>query len=84
MTFEDVHASSPDGKSIECKKDADGPRWAIGQEGEMISRIENRVNVGHMDSSKIRKTTSAFSAIQSSAISTVLNKPQSACKWMDL
>ena len=60
---EDVNASSPDGKSIECKKDADGPRWAIGQEGERISRIEYRVNVGRMedrirdsvDSSKIRK-----------------------------
>jgi predicted metalloprotease with PDZ domain len=59
---EDVHASSPDGKSIDCKKDADGPRWAIGQEGERISRIEYRVNVGRMedrirgsvDSSKIR------------------------------
>ena len=60
---EDVHASSPDGKSVDCKKDADGPRWAIGQEGERISRIEYRVNVGRMedrirdsvDSSKIRK-----------------------------
>ena len=60
---EDVHAFSPDGKSIECKKDADGPRWAIGQEGERISRIEYRVNVGQMEdrlrdsveSSKIRK-----------------------------
>ena len=60
---EDVNASSPDGKSLECKKDADGPRWAIGQEGERISRIEYRVNVGRMedrirdsvDSSKIRK-----------------------------
>jgi predicted metalloprotease with PDZ domain len=60
---EDVKASSPDGKSIECKKDAEGPRWAIGQEGERISRIEYRVNVGRMEdlirdsveSSKIRK-----------------------------
>lgn len=60
---EDVHALSPDGKSIECKKDADGPRWAIGQAGERISRIEYRVNVGRMEdrirdsveSSKIRK-----------------------------
>jgi predicted metalloprotease with PDZ domain len=59
---EDVHAFSPNGKSIECKKDADGPRWTIGQEGEGISRIEYRVNVGRMedqirdslDSSKIR------------------------------
>ncbi len=60
---EDVHAFSPDGKSIDCKQDEDGPRWAIGQEGERISRIEYRVNVGRMedrirdsvDSSRIRK-----------------------------
>lgn len=60
---ENVHAFAPDGKAIECKKDADGPRWAIGQEGEGISRIEYRVNVVRMedrirdsvDSSKIRK-----------------------------
>ena len=60
---EDVHAFSPDGKSIECKKDADGPRWAIGHSAERISRIEYRVNVGRMEdrirdsveSSKIRK-----------------------------
>jgi len=60
---EDVHAFASDDKSIESKKDADGPRWAIGEEGERISRIEYRVNVGRMedrirgsvDSSKIRK-----------------------------
>ena len=60
---EDVHAFASNDKSIECKKDADGPRWAIGEEGERISRIEYRVNVGRMedrirgsvDSSKIRK-----------------------------
>jgi predicted metalloprotease with PDZ domain len=60
---EDVHAFSPDGKDIACKKDADGPRWAIGREGEGISRIEYRVSVGRMEdrirdsveSSKIRK-----------------------------
>jgi predicted metalloprotease with PDZ domain len=60
---EDVQAFSPDGKSIECKKDADGPRWAIGQRSETIERIEYRVNVGRMEdrirdsveSSKIRK-----------------------------
>jgi len=60
---EDVHAFASDDKSIECKKDADGPRWAIGEEGERVSRIEYRVNVGRMedrirgsvDSSKIRK-----------------------------
>jgi len=60
---EDVHAFASDNKSIECKKDADGPRWAIGEEGERVSRIEYRVNVGRMedrirgsvDSSKIRK-----------------------------
>jgi predicted metalloprotease with PDZ domain len=46
---EDVRAFSPDGRSIECKKDADGPRWAIGQEGDKISRIEYRVNVGRME-----------------------------------
>ena len=61
---EDVHAFSPDGKSIECKKDADGPRWAIGEGSERITRIEYRVNVGRMEdrlrdsveSSKIRKS----------------------------
>jgi predicted metalloprotease with PDZ domain len=60
---ENISALSPEGKSIECKKDADGPRWTIGQEGERISRIEYRVNVGRMEdrlrasveSSKIRK-----------------------------
>jgi predicted metalloprotease with PDZ domain len=60
---EDVHAFGPDGKSIQCKKDADGPRWTIGQEGERISRIGYRVNVGRMEdrirnsvgSSKVRK-----------------------------
>ena len=60
---ENVNALSPDGKSIECKKDADGPRWAIGHQGERISRIEYRVNVNRMEdrlrdsveSSKIRK-----------------------------
>jgi predicted metalloprotease with PDZ domain len=60
---EDVHAFSPGGKSIECKKDAEGPRWAIGQRSETIARIEYRVNVGRMEdrirdsveSSKIRK-----------------------------
>jgi predicted metalloprotease with PDZ domain len=60
---ENISALSPDGKSIECKKDADGPRWAIGREGERISRIEYQVNVSRMEdrirasveSSKIRK-----------------------------
>jgi len=60
---EDVHALSSDGKSIECKKDANGPRWAIGHASESVSRIEYRVNVGRMEdrlrdsveSSKIRK-----------------------------
>jgi len=59
---ENVRAFSADGKSVECKKDADGPRWAIGQQGESIARIEYRVNVGRMEdrirdsveSSKIR------------------------------
>jgi predicted metalloprotease with PDZ domain len=60
---EDVHAFSLDGKTIECKRDADGPRWAIGEGSERITRIEYRVNVGRMEdrlrdsveSSKIRK-----------------------------
>ena len=60
---EDVGAISPDGKSIECRKDDDGPRWAIGREGETIARIEYRVNVARMedrlhdsvDTSKIRR-----------------------------
>jgi predicted metalloprotease with PDZ domain len=61
--IEDVHAFSPDGKTIACKKDADGPRWRIGQDSERVARIEYRVNVGRMEdrlrdsveSSKIRK-----------------------------
>ena len=60
---EEVHAFSSDDKSIECKKDANGPRWAIGQGDEKIAWIEYRVNVGRMEdrirdsveSSKIRK-----------------------------
>ncbi|KAA6456685.1 hypothetical protein DYQ86_24810 [Acidobacteria bacterium AB60] len=60
---EEVRAFSLDGKIIECKKDADGPRWAIGHGSERILRIEYRVNVGRMEdrirssveSSKIRK-----------------------------
>ncbi len=60
---EDVRAFSPDGASIECKKDEDGPRWAIGKEHEKVARIEYRVNVERMEdrirdateSSKIRK-----------------------------
>jgi len=60
---ENVSALSPEGESIKCKKDADGPRWSIGQEGERISRIEYQVNVSRMEdrirdsveSSKIRK-----------------------------
>jgi predicted metalloprotease with PDZ domain len=60
---EDIHALSPDGKFIECKKDPDGPRWTIGHGSERIAQIEYRVNVGRMEdrirdsvaSSKIRK-----------------------------
>ncbi len=60
---ESIHAFSPDDKSVECKKDADGPRWVIGQVDEKIARIEYRVNIGRMEdqlrdaveSSKIRK-----------------------------
>jgi predicted metalloprotease with PDZ domain len=60
---ENVQAFSPEGKSIECKKDADGPRWEIGQVSERISRIEYQVNVLRMEdrirdsveSSKVRK-----------------------------
>ena len=60
---EEVHALSPDGQSIECKKDADGPRWTIGRGSEKIARIDYRVNVARMEdrirdsveSSKIRK-----------------------------
>jgi predicted metalloprotease with PDZ domain len=60
---EEMRAFSPDGKSIECRKDADGPRWAIGHEGERISTIEYQVNVSRMEdrlrdsveSSKVRK-----------------------------
>jgi len=60
---EDIHAFSLDGKSIECKKDTAGPRWAIGQGSEKIARIEYLVNVGRMEdrirdsveTSKVRK-----------------------------
>jgi predicted metalloprotease with PDZ domain len=65
---ENVSALSPDGKSIECKKDANGPRWAIGQGSERIARIEYRVNVVRMEdrlrdsveSSKVRKNYVGF------------------------
>lgn len=61
--LEDVHAFTPTSKSIDCKKDEDGPRWTLGQSGESVSRIEYVVNVGKMEdrirdsveSSKIRK-----------------------------
>ena len=36
---EDVHALSPDGKFIECKKGPDGTRWAIGHGSERIAQI---------------------------------------------
>jgi predicted metalloprotease with PDZ domain len=60
---ENVTALSPEGRSIGCKKDADGPRWTIGQSGETIARIEYHVNVGRMEdqlrasveSSKVRE-----------------------------
>jgi predicted metalloprotease with PDZ domain len=60
---EDVHAFSPDGQSIKCSKDVDGPRWTIGKGNETIARIEYHVNVSRMEdrirdsveSSKIRK-----------------------------
>jgi predicted metalloprotease with PDZ domain len=87
---EDVHAFSPDGRSVECKKASDGPRWAIGQGNERIARIEYRVNVGRMEdrlrdsveSSKIRKNYVGFSVTRYSAISRVWNELPSTCKWM--
>lgn len=60
---EEIHAFSGEGKAVECKKNADGPRWTIGQGSDRISRIEYRVNVermedrirGSVDSSKVRR-----------------------------
>jgi predicted metalloprotease with PDZ domain len=46
---EQVHAFSPDGKSLDCGKDPDGPRWAIGAKGQNVARIEYRVDIKKMD-----------------------------------
>jgi predicted metalloprotease with PDZ domain len=46
---EEVHALSPDGYAIDCKKDLDGPRWAIGVKGQTVSWIEYRVNIAKME-----------------------------------
>jgi predicted metalloprotease with PDZ domain len=46
---EDFHAFSPEGKSLDCKKDPDGPRWAIGEKGQSVGRIEYRVDIKKME-----------------------------------
>jgi predicted metalloprotease with PDZ domain len=46
---EEVHAFSPEGNSIDCKKDLDGPRWAIGARGQSVGRIEYQVNIAKME-----------------------------------
>ncbi len=58
-----VVALSPGGESLQVAKDADGPRWSLGQAGETVRRIEYRVDIGRMEAqimdavatSKVRK-----------------------------
>jgi predicted metalloprotease with PDZ domain len=58
-----VIAHAPDGRSLPISKDADGPRWTLGQAGDAIRVIEYVVDVARMEadtrsavsSSKIRK-----------------------------
>jgi predicted metalloprotease with PDZ domain len=58
-----VVALSPGGQSLPVAKDADGPRWNLGQAGDTVHRIEYRVDIGRMEAetvdavstSKIRK-----------------------------
>ena len=60
--MENVTAVSQDGKTLTCTKEADGPRWKIGQKGENIARIEYQVDITNMenqllsavDTSKVR------------------------------
>ena len=44
-----VVALSPGGKSLPVAKDADGPRWNLGQAGDTVHRIEYRVDIGRME-----------------------------------
>jgi len=46
---EGVTAFAPDGKSLAVKKDANGPRWALGKEGESVERVAYRVDIGRME-----------------------------------
>jgi predicted metalloprotease with PDZ domain len=58
-----IAALSPGGKSLQVVKDADGPRWNLGQPGGTVQRIEYQVNLGRMEmqihdavsTSKVRK-----------------------------
>jgi hypothetical protein len=78
--------------TIECKKDADGPRWAIGHEGERIARIEYRVNVSRMEdrirdsveSSKIRKDYVGLLGYSVFGYIDGCSEPPSVYKWMGL
>ena len=46
----DVAALSADGKPLKAVKDADGPRWTLGNRGESVQRIEYRVDIARMES----------------------------------
>jgi predicted metalloprotease with PDZ domain len=58
-----VTALAPGGKSLPVVKDADGPRWSLGQAGDTVQRIEYQVDLGRMEAqvrdavatSKVRK-----------------------------
>jgi predicted metalloprotease with PDZ domain len=58
-----VVALSPGGESLYVAKDADGPRWSLGEAGDAVQRIEYRVDIGRMEArilgavsaSKVRK-----------------------------
>jgi predicted metalloprotease with PDZ domain len=60
--LENVTAVSQDGKLLPCTKEANGPRWKIGQRGENIAHIEYQVDITDMenqllsavDTSKVR------------------------------
>jgi len=58
-----IAAFAPGGESLRVAKDADGPRWSLGQPGATVQRIEYRVDIGRMEAqildavstSKVRK-----------------------------
>jgi predicted metalloprotease with PDZ domain len=58
-----VAAFAPDGRPLRVEKEADGPRWSLGQSGDVVGKIEYRVDIAKMEmqirdavsTSKIRK-----------------------------